>query len=275
MKRGFRVVLVLGALAAIGGAIWLLSFRSDRSRELRAAAAAFLTRASDGRASEAYAQAADAFRISVDRGVFLLMVDDMNAALGAFQKIARIESSRVTKGKQATGAELVVDAVFEKQVLRAEFHFVRQDGGWRVVGFELHFPENFWPGPDPAALERASAEFLGWLGAGDLGPMYASFYPIVQSSWKPSQFDADMKRLRASCGAMLPASPRIVGTNDAEETLVEIPVTCADGAPFIARLKWTWLRGRWRLLGMSWSPSADGGHSPPPGGGHSPPSKTP
>jgi hypothetical protein len=254
--RSWRVVLVLGAVAALGGAVWLMSFRRDVSRELRAAASAFLTRLSDGRGSEAYAQAADQLKAEHPHVEFLLMVDDMNAALGRFRKMARVATARVEADAEVTRADFVADAEYDKQVVRVAFRLVHREDGWRVAAFEVEYPPGFWPAPDAEALQRESTQLVTWLAAGDVSPLYARFHPEAWSDWKPWQFEADLHKLRSACGTLHADAPRVVATNAAEAKRVEIAVACATGAPYVVRLEWTWLRGKWRLQGMRWAPGA-------------------
>lgn len=251
-----RVAIVIAALAAIGGAVWLTSFRRDTTRELRAATAAFLTRVTDGHASDAYAQGADELHANVDHGVFQLAADDLVEVAGKFRRLGSLTAEAGAsdeKGDGAARASVVAQAEFEKQTFSVRLGLVRrEEGGWRVSSFTVLYPDKMWPAPDPERLVKESAQWMQWFSAGDLAAMYARLYPDVWPTWKPSQFEADIKKLRDSCQDMQLAAPTVVGTNHEGESLVEVRYTCRNGDLVGTRLAWTWLRGKWRLLKVSW-----------------------
>jgi len=260
-----RVAILVGVLVALGSALWLTTFRRDTSRELRAAASAFLTRLGDGRASEAYAQAADQLRAEVDHGVFQLMADDLTEAAGKFKRIGRVETSQVSHDAEVTRATFVADAAFEKRELPVALTLVHREDGWRVASFLVKYPDDMWPAPDAVALAKDSTQFMKWLAEGDLGAMYARFYPDVWTTWKPSKFEGDIERLRGGCAGLHADLPTVVGTNSAGMTLVEVRTTCASGDAFVTQLKWSWLHGKWRLLGLTFAAtSVKDAPSPPP-----------
>jgi hypothetical protein len=266
-SRTRRAVIVIAAMVAIGSAIWLTSFRRDSTRELRAATAAFLTRVTDGHASDAYAQGADELHATVDHGVFQLAADDLVEVAGKFKRIGSFAAETVTsdaKGDGAPKTTVVAQAELEKQTLPVRLGFVRRDEGWRVSSFVVLYPDKMWPAPDPERLVRESAEWMQWFSTGDLASMYARLYPDVWPTWKPSQFEADIKKLRDSCQDMQVAAPTVVGTNHEGESLVEARYTCRNGDQVATRLAWTWLRGKWRLLKVSWAVPGAASATPAP-----------
>jgi hypothetical protein len=254
-SRALRVAIVIAALAAIGGAVWLTTFRRDTTRELRAATTAFLTRVTDGHASDAYAQGADELHANVDHGVFQLAADDLTEVAGKLRRVGTLTAETVTgdaKGDGAARASVIAQAELERQTLDVRLGFVRRDEGWRVTSFVVVYPDKMWPAPDPAQLVKESTQWMQWFEGGDLASMYARLYPDVWPTWKPSQFEADINKLRASCQDMQVAAPTVVGTNHEGESLVEARYTCRNGDLVATRLAWTWLRGKWRLLKVSW-----------------------
>ena len=251
-----HVAIVVAVVAALGGAVWLLSFRSDPSRELKAAAAAFLTRLGDGRVDQAYSQSADELKSTIDLRLFSLAVDDLNGAVGRFRRLARVTRSTIAAdpATQATRADFAAEVEFEKRSLPIELGFVHGTDGWRVTRFKVDYPDGFWPEPDAEALTRDSAQVMAWFAAGELTALYARLYPDVWDTWKPSKFEADVQGIRGACGRFEIGAPRVIGTNAGKMTLVESAVACERGSGFVTQLKWSWRHGKWRLLGMAWVP---------------------
>jgi hypothetical protein len=249
-----HVVIVACVIAALGGAFWLLSFRRDPGRELSAAAAAFLTRLGDGRVEEAYAQASEELKANMDLGLFKVAAEDLDGALGKFKRFAKVTRSEVKADDQVTRAEFAAEAEFDRRALPIELAMVHREDGWRIARFKFAYPDGFWPEPDKDALLRDSGQLMAWFGAGELEPMYQRLFPSVRDSWTPSGFEADVKQVRDACGTLRTSVPRVVGTNDTKMTLVESAVGCSQGGGFMTQLKWTWLHGKWRLLGVAWVP---------------------
>jgi hypothetical protein len=255
-SRVLRAAIVVAALVAVGGGLWLSTLRRDPSRELDAATGAFLARVTGGKASEAYAQGADELHAKVDHGVFQLVADDLVEAAGPFVRIdslaTKIEPGAAGAGEQA---DVVAQVAFAKRRLPVHLGLVRKDGegGWRVSSFVVMYPDSMWPAPDAAAVSAESTRWMEQFRADDKGAMYARLYPDAWATWKPSKFDADITRLQNSCQDMQIGTPAIEGTTQEADTVVDVPYVCRNGDHVVTRMHWMWLRGKWRLLKVSWA----------------------
>ena len=241
-SRALRVAIVVAALAAVGAGLWLSTLRRDPSRELSAATGAFLARVTGGKASEAYAQGADELHASVDHGVFQLEADDLTEAAGAFVRVDSLASTPAPAPGAAGAAPgdrvmVVAQTTFAKRSLPVKLGLVRRgDEGWRVSSFSVLYPDKMWPDPDADAVRAESTRWMEQLRADDKGAMYARLYPDAWSTWKPSQFDADITRLQNSCQDMQLGTPAIEGTTQLGDTVVDVPYVCRNGDHVVTRI---------------------------------------
>jgi hypothetical protein len=252
-KRTQRLAIIVFFLVAVAAGLWQVSLIGGPERELRSSATVFIARIGEGRASEAWEDAAQAFKEAVPRAEFLLLADDMGRGLGGFQQLGTVRKAKTQSGAGVAAGELEADFVFAKRTVPGLMTFALEREKWRVTRMDLAIPDEVWGAPDQAALIAGAQKVAEAVDRRDLGAVYGSFYPSLQAAWKPSEFDRDMKSLHAGCGAsQIRSQPRVVGTSDAGKTLVETTFGCADTPGFVLRQEWMFRRGLWRLMALHW-----------------------
>ncbi len=98
-----------------------------------------LERERRGHWEDIYDASSEAFRESIDRGIFEKLLTKRTQRLGRFVRIADLSTTwRSPRGNQA---EVVAALQYERATVTATVEFIYEDGGWKLLGYKIVLPQ--------------------------------------------------------------------------------------------------------------------------------------
>jgi hypothetical protein len=249
-----KLLIALGALFVLGiAAVVVVSMVA--ANQFGPMAEKFLADWKAGKRAEVYAATAKEFRDVTSFEKLEAILQRLHDGLGEFRRVAKTTGGGMGASTSTGRTGSVTNELeFEKGRAKGKFEFVKQDGEWRLVSFEIEPEKGVEPtAADRSALEGKGRDLLRLYDESSFADLYARFSRPLQDAWKRQTYDEQVAALRAKTGKVTEATLR--ETKDSPEGGVATVFDLRfEAGPGEATFRWEWTGHTWALVGFQLRP---------------------